>query len=109
DSVSPATPRRRFPKSRSKIPTHNSPDLYRRMRQCQFLAAEKGIRPAAQTRAVRDRAAQSDAGVIETRTEQPSESGKTLRQARDRFRTVNRSASERQLDGVGCRSCADRA
>ncbi len=79
DFVSLATRRRRFPKSRSKIRTDKSADLYRRMRQCHFLAAEKGIRHAAQTRAVRDRAAQSDAGVIKTRTEQPSESGKTLR------------------------------
>src|SRR4029077_1439408 len=101
--------KRRFPKSRSKIRTDESADLYRRMRERDFFAPEKGVRHAPKASALGDGATESDAADAEARPDQFAEPGQTLRQTRDRFRALDRSAVERQPDGVGCRSCAERA
>src|ERR1700686_2198923 len=74
-----------------------------------FLASEKGIRHATEASALRHRAIESDADNAEAGPGELAKPGKTLRQTRDRLRPLDRSVVQSKLDGVGCRSCAERA
>ena len=101
DSVPRATGADRVRQSHSQIGGEESAALRQRMQQRHLFAPQEGIRHAAESRARRDRALETDAGVAEAGPKQPIKPVQLYAQLAIASAALDRSAVQRKSDDAG--------